>query len=216
MRKINNRKSIVVVTPQSSGTQLITAADMRSFLRQDSTADDTLLNDFVKTATESIARFLRRTVVSAEYKLIMDRFGDAFALADGLAPGVYDLPMSFGIGGQNVIELPYAPIVAITHIKTYDATNTSATLASAAYTLDVDGRVYLNSGYSWPSSLRDYNAVEIQYTAGYGYTNVPLPIKAAIRDYAAAMYDCRKVCEMPATIIDNLSPYRILDDSGFM
>lgn len=216
MRKINNRKSIVVVTPQSSGMQLISTTDQKTYMRVDTSADDTLIADMVKTATESIARFLRRTIVSAEYKLIMDRFGDSFSIADGLAPGVYDLPKSFGIAGQNAIELPYAPIVAITHIKTYDADNVSATLSAAAYGLDVDGRVYLNSGYPWPTSLRDYNAVEIQYTAGYGWTNVPLPIKAAVRDYAAAMYDCRRVCDMPAKVIDDLSPYRILDDGAFM
>lgn len=213
---VKNRKSITVITPQSSAVPLISLAEMKAFLRVDTAADDALIEDFVKVATESVAQFLQRSIVSQTLELTMDGFGNGNSVYGEISAGEYELPVSFARGDLQTIDLPFLPIVSITSIKTYDQANAEATLSSAAYTLDANGgRVYLNSGYNWPSSLRDRASVKIRYVAGYGYTNVPLPIRQAVRQHAAAMYDCRRMCDMTPEMVSMVSPYRILDRLGF-
>lgn len=215
MRFKRNRKSLVVITPQSSATQLISTSDMKNFLRVDTSTDDTLIDDFIETATESVSQYLRRAVNTCTLELRMDAFGNGHSLGSTLSEGVYDLPKSYGFANPDAIELPFAPIVSITSIKTYDRENTESTFSAASYGLDTSGgRIYLNEGYEWPTDLRDENAVVIRYIAGYGFTSVPLPIKNAIRMHAAAMYDCRRMCEMSEEIRTMIDPYRILDPMG--
>ena len=211
---LKNRKSLKVITPQSAQNPIITLADMKNFMRVDTAADDGLIEDFVKIATETISQFIRRSIVSQTLELVMDRFGSDIDLSNSIGPGVHELPKSF-LQELSHIELPFSPVQSITSIKTYNQSNTESTLSSAAYLLDGEGgRICLNSGYTWPTSLRDKKAVVIRYVAGWGYTAVPHPIRQAIREYAAAMYDCRRTCEMPEHLLDMLGPYRILDPMG--
>lgn len=212
MNFLRNRKTITVITPPS--TALIDLAEMKNFLRVDVNTDDVLIEEFVKTATEHIAQHLKRSVQVQTLDLIMDSFSGDRALYETLSEGVHDLPKYYGYSNLNAIELPFPPIVSLTSIKTYSRDNTVSTLDSAYYTLDTAGRVYLNNGYNWPTDLRDQNAVAIRYIAGWGLTSLPLPIKHSIRMYAAAMYDCRRMCEMSQEIQDMLSPWRLLDPMG--
>ena len=216
MRQIKNRKSFKVVTPQSAAQQLITTANMKTFLRVDSSADDTLIDDFVKTATQTISEFLRRSITLQTIDFTIDRISDRPTLEDTISEGVYDLPMSFLAGNQNYIELPFPPIVSITSITTYDISDNASVFDTSNYRLDPDGRVYLNYGCIWPVNLRSFASTVIRFVAGYGWTNVPLPVINGVRDYAATMYDCRRFCDLPTSIADSLSPYRILDESAFM
>lgn len=214
MQYKRNRKSVSVVTPQSSATQLISTADMKSFLRVDISTDDTLIDDFIETATEAVSQYLRRSINTQTLALTMDSFAGDHATDETLSEGVHDLPKWFGQSNMDAIDLPFPVIASISSIKTYSRDNTESTLSSSAYRLDTAGRVYLNDGYNWPSDLRDENAVLITYVAGWGYTNVPLPIRQSIKMYAAAMYDCRRMCEMSEEIKTMLDPWRILDPMG--
>lgn len=214
MRHRRNRKSITVITPQSSATALISTSDMKSFLRVDTSDDDTIIAGFVSSATESIAQYLRRSINTQTLRLTMDNFGLDYSLDNSISEGVHELPKYFGYGNADAIDLPFPVIASITSITTYSRNNTSSVLSSAAYTLDTAGRIYLNDGYNWPVDLRDENAVVIQYVAGWGYTAVPLPIKDAIKFYAASMYDCRRMCEMSQEVQDMIGPWRILDPMG--
>lgn len=209
-----NRKSLTVVTPQSSAVQLIGTQDMKNFLRVDISTDDSLIDEFIKTAQEVVAQYLNRSILTTTYDLTMDNFGGDSTLENSISEGVHELPKYMLQGGLEVVDLPAPPIVSVTSIKTYSRDNTESVFSSASYRLDASGRIYLNEGYNWPTELRDHNAVVIRFIAGYGYTGVPLPIKQAIRQYAAAMYDCRRMCDMPQEVMDMLGPYRILDPVG--
>lgn len=209
-----NRKTISVVTPQSATTPVISVADMKNFMRVDITTDDALIEEFIRTATEHITQYIRRSITVQTLELTMDSFGANYSALDSLGEGVHDLPKWYGQSNLNAIDLPFPSIVSITSITTYDRSNTSTVLSVLAYTLDTAGRVYLNNGYNWPTDLRDQNAVVIRYIAGWGYTNIPLPIRQAIRQYAAAMYDCRRMCDMSQEILTMLEPWRVLDPMG--
>lgn len=83
------------------------------------------------------------------------------------------------------INLPRPPLVSVSSIKYYGEENTEYTLDAASYFVDTDsepGRVALAAGISLPSiTLRDINAVQVTYTAGYGNAAaVPQRVKQAM------------------------------------
>jgi uncharacterized phiE125 gp8 family phage protein len=55
------------------------------------------------------------------------------------------------------------------------------------------GRMILNTGETWPTALRDRNAIEIEYEAGFGAdaSAVPATIKRAIAQTAGYLYENR-------------------------
>lgn len=83
----------------------------------------------------------------------------------------------------DVIELPKAPLISVTHVK---YVNTSGTLTTL--TVDTDyvvhafagprcrrGLLSLPHGKSWPSVREQFNAVQIRFVAGYGATAAAVP-----------------------------------------
>ncbi len=101
------------------------------------------------------------------------------------------------------------------NVKYYADDNTATTFSADNYYVDTtseQGRVVLRSGKSWPtvSELRDANAYEIQYKAGYGTNNgdtaanVPRNITNAIKMLALHLYENRDlVTSMSVNTIPN-------------
>lgn len=206
-----NRKSVSVTT--SSDSPIVSVSDMAAFLKlDDDSADNALLASYIEVATEAVKNFTNRAIKTETLTYTSDGFsakdGDEALIAMG--PGVHTGSRSYILGGYDYIDLPFPPLQSITSITTYDTANSGTVFSSASYSTDTTGgRVYLNSGYSWPTDLRDHNAVEIIYVAGYGSGSVPTPIEEAIRRYVAQIYEG---CEgMTAEIKRLLMPYRIMD-----
>jgi len=94
-------------------------------------------------------------------------------------------------------ELPYPPLLGVTSIKYTDQNGVQATFAASNYWVDghsQPGRVAIKSTASYPSvTLKEINAVEIAYTAGYGLAlDVPDIYKAAVRLMLAHLYENRE------------------------
>ena len=55
------------------------------------------------------------------------------------------------------------------------------------------GRITLKAGQTWPIATQSNNAIEIDYTAGYGTseTNVPVTLQRAVLETAAYLYSHR-------------------------
>jgi hypothetical protein len=206
-----NRKSVEVTA--STDSLVISVSDMAEFLRLDEGSGYTaLVESYIKEATEAVKRHLRRGIQTETFTFRMDRFaetsGDEAMVAMGA--GVHSMSRDYLFGGNEFIDLPFPPLQSITSITTYDSDDSSTVFSSANYGVDTKGgRVYLNESKSWPSDLRDFNAVEIVYVAGYGSGSVPEPILGAIRKYVIRAYDG---CDgMSDEIIRALAPYRIMD-----
>ena len=213
-----NRKSLKVITPASAVSEKpVSLAEMKSYMRVDTEDDDALINDFIDIATECVKQYTRRSIMTETLELTIDYFGDSRDEFDTLSEGVHNTTRASVFGYGNEIDLPFIPIQSITSIKTYDTTNAESTFSSTYYQLDeTGGRVYLNSGATWPTGLRDREAIKIRYVAGYGSTpqSVPAPIKQAIRQHVSFMYECRQSCELPPSCKALLEPYRLLDHMG--
>ena len=79
--------------------------------------------------------------------------------------------------------------------------DTENTFASTKYRLDVSNnpnRLVLDDGETWPSNVRDRDAIRIEVTLGYGadYTSLPEDIRNAIRALVMYLYDNRSRGEM--------------------
>lgn len=201
-------------------TPVITTADAKTFLRVDGSDEDTQIDLWVDSATRQIEGFLRRALITQTWRLKLDRFGrhSLDSQLNRLGPGVHNIPRSV-ISGQDFIQLARMPIQSITSITTYDTDDSSSVFSSSNYGLDTDnGRVYLNSGSVWPTALRDHNAIEIVYVAGYGdaATDIPSPIRQGIYAQLAKIYEtrgkCATVCE---DIKKDLAEFKIIDYLGF-
>ena len=77
------------------------------------------------------------------------------------------------------INLPRPPLASVSSVKYYGEDNTEYTLDAANYYVDTDaepGRIALAAGISLPATtLRDINAVQVTYTAGYGAAAAAVP-----------------------------------------
>ena len=204
-----NRRTTTVITP---GAPVIIPADMRAFLNLETTADDALLAAFIDAAQDAIRQYCKRSLTLETLELRMDGFtphSEEKLLA--LGPGVHTAHYPSLVSGGATIDLPFGPVASIVSITTFNRANGSAVFDSGKYRADAS-RVYLNEGETWPSDLRDHDAVAIRYTSG---GDVPQAIVHSLKVHVAAMYECREGCEMPAACKAMLAPYRRMDQIGF-
>lgn len=202
----------VKVTTQPA-IEPLAVTDAKAFLRIDSTAEDDLIAELIAAAREFCEEYTRRKFISTGCTLTLDRF--PYSHNEKWWDGVREIAMSELRGACDYIKLPFAPVVSVASLTSYDVDNTSAVFDSSNYSVDTVGsRIYLNQNSQWPSNIRDFNAVSIVYTAGYGATpaDVPSAIRHAIKLTVAAMYDNRECFELPAMAKSALQPYRILEE----
>ena len=200
-------------------TPMFTTVEAKAFLRVDGSTEDSLIDDFVTAATREVENWIRRALITQTWTLNMDRFDRSFDEHDVFSDGVHNIPR-IAISGNDSIFLPRTPIQSVTSLKTTDVDDTQTTFNASNYGLDEEvGRLFLNQNSTWPTNLRDHNAIEVIYVAGYGDadTDVPAPIRQAIRAQVIRMYEDRDNCSGLSEVIKcELSSYRILDYLGFM
>ena len=139
---------------------LSTTAEAKDFLKVDTTADDTLIDNLIKAATQSCEEYTNQYFM------------------DTLVTQYSDNWMEF-------YRLYKSPVSSLTHIKYYDSTDTLQTLAASNYILDnasKPARIGLAVDGELPTLADRINAVEVKYTVGYGTasTDVPDGIKQAV------------------------------------
>ena len=104
-------------------------------------------------------------------------------------------------------ELPRPPASAVATIKYLDVNGDQQTLDSSVYTTDFlsePARIVLASNQSWPTTDDTINAVEVNYTAGYGSatSDVPGPLKHAIKFLGAHWYENREPVVVGMSVVD--------------
>lgn len=121
---------------------------------------DEQIDALIAAATERAESYLGRALVTQTLVLTLDAF-------------------------PCRIELPRPPLVEVTAVRYLDAAGWQQTLAAEAYRV-TSGRepalIEPAFGASWPTPLPVSEAVEVEYTAGYGDagTDVPASIRHAI------------------------------------
>ena len=178
--------------PGQSYAAVVSPADMHLQLRIDSGDQDDLLTDLVGAATEQAELDCRRAFMQRTFTLYMDQF-PYWGQLD--RQSIERTSQAVGVFYGGGILVRRCPVSAINTLKYLDTTGTQQTLASdgSTYILDLasePARIYPAYGIPWPITRWQNNAIQINFTAGYGtsVSNVPYRAKQAIKMLAAHWY----------------------------
>jgi len=175
---------------------LFTTAEAKDFLKVDTTADDTLIDNLIKAATQSCEEYTNQYFINT----LVTQYSDNWL---------------------EVYRLYKSPVSSLTHIKYYDTNDSLQTLASSNYILDdasKPARIGLAVDATLPTLADRINAVEVKYTVGYGTasTDVPDGIKQAVLLTIGNWYENRQTVitgrtatELPLSSQYLLNQYKI-------
>jgi uncharacterized phiE125 gp8 family phage protein len=181
-----------IIAPAAGAVQPVTLSEARSQTRADCNDEDAFLGLLISVATQAATDRLQRALVPTRYRLTLDSFPDA-------------------------IELLMPPISSVESVKYIDISGDQQTLDPQDYFVDSvsePGYLVPAAGRAWPATQDRINAVEVEYTAGYPGSAIPLPIKQWILLAIGDMYANReRSAEKPAVPQDFaeglLDPYKI-------
>jgi len=208
-------------------TNAVSIADFKLFARIDSsdTSENALIESLVFLAQDMAEAYTGRAITQQDLTLLLDRL--PFYSDLKLREGIYTAPDLES--NSNFIVLPKPNLVSVTHVKYYNNSNVASTFASSNYYVDTtseQGRVVLKTGTSWPtaSELRNANAYEIKFRAGYGNaaSDVPKPLVQGIKMLALHLYENREIAtSMNVNLIPNtvgmlFKPYKVLRLNNFL
>lgn len=153
--------SVRLKTATTLDSSLITLAEAKNFLRVtvEDASEDTRISNLVKASRQAIEESLNRTILTSTWLHRIDNF-----------------PI-----GQ--IQLMKNPVQSVTSVKYYDVAGAQQTLVEDTdYRVDIyTGRINTVTGTYWPTTETEkFNAVEVEYIAGYTVVNVPPGIKNGI------------------------------------
>jgi uncharacterized phiE125 gp8 family phage protein len=148
-------------------TYPISVSEVKSHIKVDTTHDDTLIGYMILAATEQVEKALGLQMCQATWDWYLDEWNDpAF--------------------GGVVFRPPRSPLISVAAINYTDAAGDTQTVATTVYAVDVasiPGRISLQYGESWPSSLYDEkDAIKIQFVAGYATSTSSANVATEVPD----------------------------------
>lgn len=192
-------RSLELITPPATEPVDVTLFVEHSRL-DDVTAETATVDAYIAAARQWAEGFLGKQLITATYELYLDNFPPA----------------------ARPIEIPRPPLQSIESIIYTDEDGNPQTLAANLYDVDDKGdnpgRVQPIEDETWPDTARVFNAVTIQFIAGYGLTGTDVPdvFNQAILMHAAHFYEHREsasddktIRKIPFAIESLLMPRRI-------
>ena len=173
--------------------QPVTLDDVRQQLgitRADDTERDAVINMRIVAATRWAEQHTRTAFVNQKWTLTADKFSSSFDL-----------------------KPPLKKIISVSYIA---ANGDREVLDRTKYLVDpVNSRLYAAYGQSWPSGRHQANAVQIEYSCGYGSAlDVPMDIKEAIKfivghweNYQSSIEGAVRIQTIPYAVTQLLAPY---------
>lgn len=173
----------------------VTADELRANLVVGSTAlPDAEANSLIAVAREYIEESTAIAMITQGWRLSLNDW------PGGREPwwdGTRQWAISELNNQRGIVALPVYPLQSVDTVTVFDEAS-NATVVNIGATFDIDtyqkpGRLALQDGATWPIALRNINAIQIEYTAGYGdaAANVPAPLKRAVLQMAAYLFEHR-------------------------
>jgi len=176
-------------------TEPVSLTELKAQLRISGTAENAELALYIQSAREQIEELTGLALITQSWRLTLDHWPSGRRLWwDGVQQGaIGDIE---GGHAYSAVQLPRYRLQAVDEIRVFNEAGTPATVSLADFVVDVEqkpGRLVLRSGATWPVALQTANAIEIDYTAGYGddATDVPAALRLAILQMAASAYQHR-------------------------
>lgn len=142
----------------------------------DITATDSIVTALINTARNWVEQYCLVSLITQSWKVTYDyrdtREGEWIR--------------------KRFIRLPQSPIQSITTVTTYDKDNNASVFDVSNYRLSGD-RIILNDDNCWPTNLRLFDSLQIDFKAGFGDTvdKVPTNIILAMKQLVASWYEQR-------------------------
>lgn len=149
--------SLKLISPPTA--LAVSMNDARVSARLDGPDADVELRQVIEQHTREAEHETGRAFVEQTYRLTLDAFPAA-------------------------IKLEKPPILSVVHIKFYDTAGVQQTLDPQDYLVDAEsepGYIVPAPGKAWPATFGRINAVEVEYTCGYGADDSAVP--ANIKGY---------------------------------
>lgn len=154
-------------------TEPLTTAEAKAHLRVEHSDEDALIDGYTKAARELVEARSGLQLVTATWDVTFD-----------------DFPC-----GREPLKLPKWPAQSVTSVAYNDTAGASQTWSASEYRVDVTrqpARITPRVDYSYPSTIREPNAVTVRVVAGYGAAAaVPQAAKQAILLLLAHLYEHR-------------------------
>ena len=148
-------------------SEVLTLAEIKTFLKVDGTDYDSILTPFIKVSRQIGEKITGRDFVEKEYKTFLDSF-----------------PYCHGI------EIRKSKLKSITSIQYYDVNNALQTLSSSDYYFTNDANyssIYINNDKTFPTTYERKQAVIITFKVDY--PNFPATLKQAMLSVCAYLYE---------------------------
>jgi hypothetical protein len=211
------------------GLQLLTApvsepislATARDCLRLDATDQDNYItNVLIPGARAEAEAFTGRALVTQKWRLLLDRF-PSWPITAPMDTYRFSVRPAWNVPRGDVLEIhiPKNPVISIDAFK-YKQNPNGDLVDLTDYQWDASSepaRVMAPYGAYWPVAQWSVDAVQIDFTAGYGQpfaspvTGVPIP--ADIIDFMLAhigfKYENREAQDIPKEIYNILSKRRV-------
>lgn len=192
----------------------ISRLDARDHLRLDEDLDDAQVRSYITAARIWAENYTGRAFINRTMRQYLD---GAIGANDPAWEGTITGPQTLKL--SKYIEVAKSPLASVTSIIYYDDDDTATTWASSNYYVDTVSdvpRIILRDGGAFPTDLRTFNGLEINFVAGYGASpnDVPEPIRVAILQYMTFLYEHRGDMEGPSMappviLKALLDPYKI-------
>lgn len=186
------RGSVIETVP---ATEPVTAAELRTFLRETATGlPDAEADEFITQARQEIERSINIAMITQSWRMSLDQWpiGRSADWWAGTRSGSISELNDSSVA--EAVKLPVFPLISVTSVTTYDQ-DSNPTVVTVADVFDIDiyrtpARMALQSGASWPTATRSVDAIQIIYVSGYGLAaaDVPATLIRAVKQLAAYYY----------------------------
>jgi uncharacterized phiE125 gp8 family phage protein len=188
--------SSILLTPPAA--EPVTLAEAKAFLRVEHDDDDDTIAALIAGARSHVEAQTRRALITQTWRLVRD-----------------DWPAS-----GRIAVLP-APLVGIVAARMFDGDGSPHAIDLQAFTADTAAAPGIVAFAPWSLAApgRRVGGIEIDVEVGYGDepSDVPEPLRQAIRQLAAHWYENRgliaighSVAVLPLAVAALLAPYRVL------
>lgn len=185
--------SILLTAP---AVEPLSLAEAKAFLRVEHGDDDDVIAALIAGARLYVEGQTRRALVTQTWRLVRDAW-----------------PQRGRIGVRP------APLRTLDAVRVYDSATTAQAVDVAAFVVDAAGGSLTFAPWALPHPLRSAAGIELDVTCGYGdaATDVPEPLRQAIRLIVAQWYEHRGVTEpgasvmsLPLTVPALIASYRMV------
>ena len=186
----------ILLTPPA--VEPLSLAEAKGWLRVAHDDDDALIAALIASARTHIEKETRRALIAQTWRIVRDAW-----------------PAS------GRLEVYPAPLRQVLAARVYDSIGAAQAIEAEAFAIDGAAApgVIAFAAYALPRPGRAVAGIEIDVEAGYGATasDVPEPLKQAIRQLVAHWYENRgagppdeSALRMSATVAALIAPYRVL------